>query len=246
MRADSAVRTRAGRVVFVVGGSMFVLAGCAAFAQTPASPLFEWAQQGLIPYDLFTIVPQVVSGAMSALAMVLFAVGAPSGGSVVARKPLGVITLLVFAVWPYVTQVVWAILPYEVMAAWPPPLSIAFSLVPVVAGLIAVFEIARIGAVPGGWRWLPAVAYLAVVGSIVVVQVAQNLGWNNGEAYAPIVMVPYAIFIFSTFIVPLVLGVAAIWISAAAGRRARKDARAAAQEEVAAEAEPAQVFPPPA
>lgn len=224
MDRPTAVSTRKGRVVFFVGGTLFFLSGMVALLQTPLTPLFEWMYRTLdgATLDTTRIVMQYAGGALSAIAIIVFAVGTREGGSVVARKPVGVIALILFAVWPYVTLVIWTVVPYETMAALPGPPTIALSLVPVVAGLIGVVEIVRARAVPGGWRWLPALAYLVIVGPIVLVQLAQDLGWGGGQIDAPVIMIPFAVSVFAAFVVPLVLGATAIGLALLAGHRARR------------------------
>ncbi|MDY0910558.1 hypothetical protein [Microbacterium sp. CFBP9034] len=233
----TAVSSRSGRVVFFVGGGLFILAGIVAILQTPLTPVFEWAYQwGGDAYSVYGQVMQQSGRALSAIAMIVFAVGTRGGGSVVARKPLGMVALVVFAVWPYVVELIWTLVPYESMAGLSWWAFAALSLVPVAAGLIAVVEIVRVRAVPGPWQWLPALAYLVVIGSVVFGSIAQELGWNNGEAYAPVVVVPYAISLFAAFIAPLVLGIAAVALALFAQRR---------QATVSAAESPAPIPPAP-
>jgi len=196
--------------VFWIGGVLFILSGLVSFLDTPLTPLLE-----SVPTDVM----QQVAGAFAALAMIVFAVGTRDGGSVVARRPVGMIALLIFALWPYVLQLT-TLVPYETWSSLPWGLSLAMSLVPVVTGLVGVIEIVRIRAVPAPWHWLPAMAYLAIVGTVVFGSVAQELGWNNGEAFAPVIAIPYAIFLFSIFLAPFALGVTAIVLALVAGRRA--------------------------
>lgn len=98
-----------------------------------------------------------------AAGVLAFAIGTSAAGSVVARRSFGMAALAVVALWPLTSTilglVMQAVLPptEDVWMTW----GYVTLVLPLVAGLIAVVQIARSDTVPAPWRWAPA-AVLAV------------------------------------------------------------------------------------
>jgi hypothetical protein len=104
-----------------------------------------------------------------AAAVLVFTVGTSSQDSVVARRPLGLITLALVAVSPLALRVVGLfqnpadptpLVPWEVA-----------TFAPLALSLVAVVQIGRAGVVPRQWRWAPAVALGVSVASVALSQV---------------------------------------------------------------------------
>ncbi|MWB98186.1 hypothetical protein [Agromyces seonyuensis] len=110
---------------------------------------------------------------LAAAALLLFAIGTSRESSVVARRPLGVIALVVLALWPFATQFIGRLLsPSEPIGdlAWS-VFGVASVLVPAAAGFIAAVQIARADTVPSPWNRAP----LWVFGLHVVAWVVPQL-----------------------------------------------------------------------
>lgn len=127
---------------------------------------------GSFPYPPVGAALGIVGELIYAAAVLLFAVGLAREASVVARRPLGVWSLVVVALWPLAARVV-----AQLLAAQEPeggPASMTFGyialVVPVGAGLIAAVQIARAGVVPSPWRWAPMWALAAHVAAFVLAQ----------------------------------------------------------------------------
>ncbi|WP_375383824.1 hypothetical protein [uncultured Microbacterium sp.] len=89
-------------------------------------------------------------------AIVVFAIGLSPAESVVARKPFGVTAMVVLALWPISTTLLWMLLdPGQSPGAGWIVLGYLSILVPVAAALVAAVQIARAGTVPNRWRWAP-------------------------------------------------------------------------------------------
>nr|WP_315267771.1 hypothetical protein [Microbacterium lemovicicum] len=93
-----------------------------------------------------------------AVAVLLIAIGLSREASVVARRPLGLIALVIVALWPLAATSLGVALsqtdPSGAGAGWQ-LLTHASLLVPAAAGLIGGVQIARAGVVPAPWRWAP-------------------------------------------------------------------------------------------
>ncbi len=98
----------------------------------------------------------VVTGLVYAAAVLLLAIGTTSGASVVARRPLGVTTLAIVAVWPLVDQVAVHFLPQDgsSLGAWT-TYGYVTLVVQAGAALVAAMQIARAGVVAAPWCWAP-------------------------------------------------------------------------------------------
>lgn len=104
----------------------------------------------------------------------LFALGFRRSGSVVARRPLGVVTLLIAAAAPLGFYVAGMLTPEN------DPLPIAFGyvigygerLVTGTALAVALVVVTRAGAVPRRFRGVPILAFAVVAGAQIVVEIA--------------------------------------------------------------------------
>lgn len=151
---------------------------------TDASPhdaRTAWTVAGslLVAAALFPLLTQgtpVPGGTVSALlwtaSLAVFALGWRRQGSVVARRPLGMIALLVAAAIPPATVLLRAVFPATTPAdaEWSIPLSQTIDVVLIAALTVGAVEIARAGVVRGRVRWLPLVV-------IAVCTVVSGLAW---------------------------------------------------------------------
>lgn len=170
---------------------------------------------------------------LAAAALVVFALGVRGEGSVVARRPVGMVALFVLAIVPPLIEL---LTPALVMPSTTSGLPDNLWLVQVMgyggiaiagaAALVAVVEIARARVVPDPWRWAPAWALAAIAGTYVLSQVLiVAAGAAALETYATLLAITGA----AAALVPLALGILAMVLGA----------RGLA-------AAPAQVYPPPA
>jgi len=159
---------RAVRLTWTIGGLGLVLCGVIGMMQYA------------LPYAGSVLAP--TRELVFAAAVVLFAVGVTKEASVVARRPLGVIALVVLALWPLAMRLAEPLLPtmdaatfdagLDAYRAAESALTTVFYvdlLVSLSAALIAVVQIARARTVPGVWRWAPLWALLVSVAAGVVV-----------------------------------------------------------------------------
>ena len=159
-----------------------------------------------------------LAGVLSlAAGIVVFAVGIGGKGSVVGRRPLGLVALLVYGLAPVVIWIATSEGPFPgrtngggTYVLW---------VVQIVAGLIAAIEIARIGAVPGWARFLPLTLFtvivaLMVMSPLVIFSHAFDPDYRGPSSLE--IMMPTIILVT---IAPFVLGVTAIIVAAIAGRR---------------------------
>lgn len=128
----------------------------------------------------------LVLDAIWAVALVVFAVGFRRSGSVVARHPLGVVALLVAAAVPLLTQVLFAVLPFDTSDPVPSVmLGQTLAVVSLAALVVAALVIGRAGAVPHRWRWVPLIVVaVGAVPQILVLAIAVSatdpygqMGW---------------------------------------------------------------------
>jgi len=168
---------------------------------------------------------------LTAAAYAVFALGIRREGSIVARRPLGVIALLLMAFVPSIIELVtpaaeiptdsgmpenlWLLqlLGYVSLAIW------------AAAALVAVVEIGRARVVPDPWRWAPAAGLALGAALYVVSQVALvAVGAQGVQEFATLLAISSAV---GAVLVPLALGILAMVL----GARGRPAA-------------PAQVYPP--
>lgn len=103
----------------------------------------------------------LISDLLWASSILLLAVGLSREGSVVARKPLGLVSTAAVAIWPvfYTLVRLFAVRDTPQQAdAW------LFwdylsTFLPLVIGLIGAMQVARAGVVPAPWNWAPMWAF---------------------------------------------------------------------------------------
>ncbi|MDF2991063.1 MAG: hypothetical protein K0S37_1577 [Microbacterium sp.] len=156
-----------------------------------------------------------------AAGVMVFTVGFSRSASVVARRPLGMISLAVVAFAPLVAGVVVGLLP-EVRAADDPTvvvisgISVAESLLVIAAGLVATVQIARLDAVPRRWRRMPLWALCVSVGAAAVQYVLVSLLFSSGAGQD--VLVPTTLIGLVSVLAPT-LGLGVLALIAAASER---------------------------
>lgn len=135
---------RGRRLTWTIGGTGLIACGVAGI---------------LLSATLGTSLTDVLAFSVDLLwaaAVLVFAIGTSSHDSVVARRPLGMITLALVAVCPLLVRGVGLLqnpddpaplIPWEVT-----------TFVPLALSLIAVVQIGRADVAPKRWRWAPAVA----------------------------------------------------------------------------------------
>lgn len=102
----------------------------------------------------------IVADIAWAAGVMVFAIGFSREGSVVSRRPLGVVAMCVVALWPLVVTTVSTVIaasnagPDVRFLVW----GYASILITFTASLIASVEVVRSGAVPTPWAWAPLVA----------------------------------------------------------------------------------------
>ncbi len=195
--ADSAAALRSARTAWRWGGGLLI-AVAAVNVMTAAGSIV-----GPVATTLFWVRTICFS-----VALVIFAVGVRRSGSVVARRPVGVIALLVLAVWPFADQLLGVIVPPSMdnipfYLVWG-NVSLAVQLA---AAIVAVTMIARAGVVRGRWRWAPLWALLATAApQVIVMVVASTPGTTSQDVFAPMLGLGQLVNIA----VPLGLGILAI------------------------------------
>ena len=152
-----------------------------------------------------------------AVGVAVFAVGIRGKGSVVGRRWLGLAALLVYGVAPVVIWIATSEGPFPgrtngsgTYVLW---------AVQIVAGLIAVIEIARIGAVAGWARFLPLTLFVVIVGLMVISPLVIFSHAFDPDYQGPSSLEINMPTIILVTIAPFVLGVTAIILAATAGRR---------------------------
>ena len=117
------------------------------------------------------VVAGIVTDAVYAAGVLLFAFGLTRQASVVARGPLGVTALVVVALVP---------LSFGIAVSAEPGLAPALAsgelVIGAAAATIAVVRIARAGVVPYPWRWAPLWALVAYATGAVVPQLILLVG----------------------------------------------------------------------
>lgn len=145
---------------WMLGGAALILSGVAV--------MLNGAVPGGGPDTRMVL--SIAAGVIYLSGAVILAIGFGREASVVARRPLGIGAIVVFAVWPLVVPLLnSAVFSADVVdpGFWQ-MLGYLDILVRGGAGLIAAVQIARAGVVPHPWRWAPmwalvisAIAYVA-------------------------------------------------------------------------------------
>lgn len=144
-------------------------------------------------------------------ALLLFALGWRGRGSVVARRPVGLAALIMWAIIGPLGAVVGAMLPpYDDGAAgFYSALYNVEMLVWLGAGIVATVAIARAGVVPAPWNRVPIWAFLVVVGVGVLSQVvAVALAGRPGDQDALGLL--FGLTALLSLLAPMLLGILAI------------------------------------
>ena len=150
---------RGRRLTWTIGGAGLIACGVAGI---------------LLSATLGSSLTDVLASSVDLLwaaAVLVFAIGTSPRDSVVARRPLGMITLALVALWPLALRIVGLfqdpmnpipLIPWEVS-----------TFVPLALSLVAVVQIGRASVAPRAWRWAPAIALAVSVAcdalSLVVV-----------------------------------------------------------------------------
>ncbi len=131
----------------------------------------------------------IVTGVIYAAAVLLFAIGTSAHGSVVARRPLGVVTMAIVAVWPLVDTAANLVFSQDesTFGAWTTYAYVAL-VVQTGAALVAATQIGRAGVVPAPWCWAPLVilgfqAFAWAVPQIVFVSLGSDAIANLADLY---------------------------------------------------------------
>ncbi|WP_153004749.1 hypothetical protein [Microbacterium testaceum] len=164
---------------------------------------------------------RVVIDIVWAIGVLAFAVGFSRDASVVGRRPLGMTALIVVAVTPLVSDAVVMALP-EVRSPDDPAVvatsvvSWGGTIVSLAAGLVAAVQIARLGAVPRRWRWMPMWALCVSVGAAALQYATVALLFGAG-AGQDVLVAANMIGVLSLLAPTLGLGVVAL-VAAASER----------------------------
>jgi len=172
-------------------------------------------------YMLSAVALRVAIDLVWAAGVVSFAVGFSCDASVVARRPLGMTALVVVAVTPLVSDGIAIALPEPQSADDPAVVALSVVswggwLVSVAAGLVAAVQIARLGAVPRRWRWMPMWALCVSVGAAALQYIAVSVLFGAG-AGQDVLVVANMIGIMAALAPTLGLGVVAL-VAAASER----------------------------
>ncbi len=155
--------------------------------------------------------PVVVSTALFAASLVIFAFGLRGEGSVVDRRRLGVVALLVWAVVPLVVQLATSgPIPEDQISLYT-AVSYGQLAVTAAAALAAVVTIGRAAVLPPRWRWAPAWGLAVIAVAVVVPQVvAVAMQGRNTQDLIGLFMLTSLLI----FAVPLCLGILAMMLGA--------------------------------
>ncbi|GAA5094976.1 hypothetical protein GCM10025760_26670 [Microbacterium yannicii] len=195
-RADGLPRT------LTIGGVLLIVSAVAAFAAPNAFAVN-------LPFH--TVLSWVSTAAFSASVLV-FALGIGQGGSIVARRPLGVTAALVVALWPFAERALTWAMPFsagtaEFYQVW----GYVSLTVRIAAAVVLVVQIARAGVVTGRMRWVPAWALAVVVLPQLLVQVMMvALGADLGRTEPDGLYLLIGLGQLASFAAPVTLGILAI------------------------------------
>ena len=134
---------------WTLGGIALIACGVIGMLQStlPAIPGLFW--------------PALLNNVLYAVALLLFAIGLSPEASVVERRPLGMIALIVLGAWPItiygLAQLFTSVAPLS-PDGWQ-MLSYIAIVLPTAAATIGTLQIVRSAVVPGRARWLPLWAF---------------------------------------------------------------------------------------
>ncbi|MFD4960882.1 hypothetical protein [Microbacterium sp. NPDC058389] len=162
---------RDARLAWLIGGSLLI-AHAVLILVANGYPMLAFPGASLI-----------LDGTWAA-SLLVFAFGVRARGSVVARRPLGVVALVIAAAVPLLSALLWWVVP---IAAWDATSALmagtGASVLSLGALLVATVVIGRAGAVPHTVRWVPLIVLAVTAGAQVLLQVA-------GVAFANTRVVP--------------------------------------------------------
>ncbi|MCP2635074.1 hypothetical protein K0817_000645 [Microbacterium sp. HD4P20] len=162
------------RIAWVIGGSLLVVH--AVLVLWPSSPAIHMPHAG------------VVLPLIWAAALTIFALGVRRQGSVVARRPVGVIALMVAALEPFLSILIWNVVPMDAAdRQLTVMLGTSLQVLSLAALVVAGVVIAQAGAVPGRLRWVPLIVIGVAGGMQVLAHVwvtAVGAGIGQGELIA--------------------------------------------------------------
>lgn len=169
--ARSAGRAADARRAWVIGGALLIATAVLPLSGSALGPFFPFSS---LVWDLAWC-----------SALVLFAFGIRGAGSVVGRRPGGVLALVVAGVTPVVFDLFWTFAPRaDAPADWMMVAGYLEMLVTAIALAVATVMIARAGAVPDRVRWMPLIALAAVVGVQVLIQLVATTAPALGDQVA--------------------------------------------------------------
>ena len=155
----AAPAVRDARRAWLLGGSLLV-AHAVLVLIDGRSPILAF------PYAGFIL------DAVWAAALVVFAFGIRGAGSVVARRPLGVVSLLVAAAAPAASALLWWSIPFSAWDASAATIvATGVTVLSLASLIIATVVIGRAGAVPHRVRWVPLIVLAVAAGAQVLAQV---------------------------------------------------------------------------
>ncbi|WP_457100039.1 hypothetical protein [Microbacterium sp. P5_E9] len=210
----TAVSTRNGRIAFVLGGSLLIAASLVEFVRAA----LPWDALGIQVQGLVYYFPPMIGAGLFGASLLVFAWGVRGEGSVVARKAVGLTAMTVLGLWNFVLLLVGPPLleanPGENLVSLLILIGLPV-LLPIVV-IIAVVSIGRARAIPGLWRWAPAIAICPYL-ILYVTSIMSNTG-----AYMLLMDFPFQAVLWADIVAHLLLGVLAIGLAVAAGRRAAR------------------------
>ncbi len=184
---------------WIGGGLLLILSVVLQMAQASA-----WGVGGAA-FDASSVLLWLSRAALAA-SLLVFAFGWKGEGSVIARRPVGVIALVVLAFMP-LTDLIWIAIPYEATPSdillW---LNYTLLAVWLAAAIIAVAAVARAGVIARPWNIAPAIGLAVVAGTGALLQVVGVSTGADGMGFGLLRLLNELVMI----LVPVLLGVLAL------------------------------------
>ncbi|MET0813478.1 MAG: hypothetical protein ABWY03_10505 [Microbacterium sp.] len=185
-----------------VGGVLLIVSAVLTFAQptfftSPLAGVLSWT-----------------ATAAFSIALLVFAFGLGRGGSIVARRALGVAAAVVAAVWPLVERVLTWVLPYENALAFYGIWGYVSLTVMLAAMIVFVVQIARAGVLRGRVRWMPLWGLVLVAAPQILAQllvVALNVDFRTDDQEW--IFLVFGLGQLLSFAVPVGLGIIALVVA---------------------------------
>lgn len=170
----------------MIGGIGLIACGVIAMLRSSLPGAFG-------PFSAWNVIG-ILTEVIYAAAVLVFAIGISRQSSVVARRPLGVTSMAIVALWPFVNTLVAPLLSLDDAPQLPQDEGVIgasmiyFSVALVVqagAALIAATQIARAGVVPAPWCWAPlwVVGFQAIAWAVPQIVIV-SLGSNGTQTWA--------------------------------------------------------------